>query len=134
MTMDFNHEDVKFSHELGDWFDWEIDDGEIALTRGGQVKLNGKVLSAELVAMANKHSSAFRDAVQKWKSEAEYLACETGERMTDEQALRELDQAQRIINKHIACGFVVDFCHDQEGFFGFSYNPERNAEIVENTA
>ena len=130
----FDQDDAKFSNALDDWFDWEIDDGEIALTRGGEVKLNGKALNPSLVKMAAAHSSAFQDAVRKWKLKAEELACESEEQMTDVKALRELEVAKRIINKHIDDGFVTDFCHDQQGYFGFFYNPKRYAEIAENIA
>lgn len=131
MAEDFNYDDVTFSYELGDWFDWEIDDGEIALTRGGEIKLNGKTLNPFLIKMAAAHSAAFKDAVQMWKRKAEEL---TDEPMTDERALRECQEAQRILNEHIANNFVADVCVESNGCIGFSYDPERYAGIEARTS
>lgn len=52
--------------------------------------------------------------------------------MTDERALRELDQAKRIIDKHLANGFVADVFVNSDDCFDFAYSVGRYAEIEAN--
>lgn len=54
--------------------------------------------------------------------------------MTDERALRECQEAQHILNEHIANNFVADVCIESNGCLGFSYDPERYAGIEARTS
>lgn len=55
-------------------------------------------------------------------------------RYSDTVALADMEGVQRVINHYIAEGFVVDFCHDADGLFGFSFNPTCFADRAEREA
>ncbi len=42
----------------------------------------------------------------------------------DQQALVDVEMAQRVINHYIAENFVTNFCQDEKGMFGFCYDPQ----------